>query len=101
MDERWTPTLHLHESGGRCRLSLDGVTYGNGESLQEAADDLVARVLQLIEAMRSSGFRISGDFAPWDLRVFAYLHELEAVASRGGDIRRRIFGFSDGMDIAA
>jgi hypothetical protein len=33
--------------------------------------------------------------------VFAYLHELEAVASRGGDIRRRIFGFSDDTDIAA
>jgi hypothetical protein len=46
-EERWTPALHFNVTGGRCRLSLVGYAYGDGSTLQEAADDLVARLLTL------------------------------------------------------
>jgi hypothetical protein len=48
MDQPWAPALHLNEVGGRCRLSLVGDTCGDGDTLQEAADDLVARLLNLV-----------------------------------------------------
>ena len=101
MAEPWTPRLQLHESDGRCRLELAGVTCGSGASLQEAADELVARLLHLVAALRNSGFRVPRELGPPDLRVFAFLHELDAIASRGGDIRKRIFGFPDETDLAA
>src|SRR4051812_25892523 len=40
MNEPWTPHLRLEEIGGRCRLTLQGVTCGEGATMQEAADDL-------------------------------------------------------------
>jgi hypothetical protein len=55
MDQSWTPPLHLNEVGGRCRLSLVGFTSGEGDTLQEAANDLVARLLNLVICVRTSG----------------------------------------------
>jgi hypothetical protein len=94
MDEPWTPPLRLYETCGRCRLSLVGIASGHGDTLQEAADDLVARLLNLVAAMRSSGFRAPGELGPPDLRLYAFLHELGEIAARGEDIRGRLFGGS-------
>ena len=41
------PTLEVRQVAGRVRLLLGSVAYGEGATLQEAADDLVARVLVL------------------------------------------------------
>jgi hypothetical protein len=45
---------------------------------------------------RSSGFRISCELGPIDLRLFEFIHELGEIAAGGGDIRERVFGHGDG-----
>jgi hypothetical protein len=94
MAESWTPSLHLHETAGRCRLSLGGGAYGDGRTLQEAADDLVVRLLSVAMCLRRGGMTISSE-APPDLHWLEFLWELGEIAARGGDIRERIFGSPD------
>lgn len=101
MNERWTPRLQLHEHDGRCRLALEGVTYGQGHSLQEAADDLVGRLLSIVATVRHGGYRYPAELGPPDLRLFAFLHELGDIVAGGGDVRRRLFGPPDESDLAA
>ena len=64
---------------------------GEGPSLQEAADDLIGRLLGLVMAVRSSGFRAAGEVWP-DFETMDFLYELGEVAAAGGDIRARVFG---------
>jgi hypothetical protein len=91
MSEAWTPELSVRDVGGRCRLSLGGHVQGEGPTLQEAADDLVRRLLALAMSLRSgAGFRFSPEM-PVDLRWFEFLYELGAIAARGEDIRERVF----------
>ena len=90
MAASWTPSLHLSDMGGRCRLSLGDGAYGNGLTLQEAADDLVARLLNIALCLRSSGVTISSEAAA-DHHWLEFLWELGEIAARGGDIRERIF----------
>jgi len=66
MSESWAPPLRVGETATGCRLTLVGVTYGNGETLQDAADDLVARLLNLVIGMRTSGFRFASELGPPD-----------------------------------
>jgi len=94
MAESWTPSFHLRETAGRCRLSLGGGAYGDGRTLQEAADDLVGRLLNVAVCLRGSGMTISSEVAP-DPRWLEFLWELGEIAARGGDIRARIFGSPD------
>jgi hypothetical protein len=92
MTERWTPALSVREVAGRCRLNLGGHVHGEGATLQEAADDLVSRLLALAMSLRSeAGFRISPEAPGVDLRWFEFLYELGAIAARGDDIRERVF----------
>ena len=92
MTERWTPALSVRDVAGRCRLNLDGHVHGEGATLQEAADDLVRRLLALAMSLRSeAGFRVSPEVPGVDLRWFEYLYELGAIAARGEDIRDRVF----------
>jgi hypothetical protein len=92
MTEPWTPALSIREVGGRCRLNLAGNVHGEGATLQEAADDLVRRLLALALSLRSSaGFRVSVEVPGVDLRWFEFLYELGALAARGEDIRDRVF----------
>jgi hypothetical protein len=91
----WTPTLHVVEAGGTCRLRLGSVAHGDGQTLQEAADDLIGRLLGIAMSWRSSGFRISCELGPIDLRWFEFIHELGEIAAAGGDIRERVFGQLD------
>lgn len=85
------PTLTLTESGGLVRLQLGGVARGEGASLQDAADDLIRRLLALVIAFRSSGFKTSCELQP-DLETMGFLYELGEIAAAGGDIRARVFG---------
>jgi len=92
MAESWTPSLSARESAGRCRLSLGGFVHGEGSTPQEAADDLVQRVLVQAMSLRSEhGFRVSPEGPGVDLRWFEFLYELGSIAAGGGDIRERIF----------
>jgi hypothetical protein len=92
MAEGWTPALSIHELGGRCRLCLGGNVQGEGATLQEAADDLVRKLLALAISLRSSaGFRASPEAPHQDFRWFEFLYELGAIAARGEDIRPRVF----------
>ena len=88
----YAPTLSLTELGrGRVRLTLGELGSGDGDSLQEAADDLVRRLLVMAMAFRTSGLgRIYSAFRP-DPSVLSFLWELGEIAAGGGDIRDRIF----------
>jgi hypothetical protein len=85
------PSLTVTESEGLVRLQLGGLARGEGLSLQEAADDLIRRLLGLALAFRSCGFTASGEVLP-DLEAMDFLHELGEIAASGGDIRARVFG---------
>jgi hypothetical protein len=95
---RWTPALEVVESDGTCQLRLGSVAHGDGHTLQEAADDLVRRLLGLALSWRSDGFRVSCELGPIDLRLFEFIHELGEIAAAGGDIRERVFG-ADGWTL--
>jgi hypothetical protein len=84
------PALSITEAGGRVRLSLGGFAQGEGASLQEAADELIRRTLELALALRSSGCSVSRELSP-DLETISFLHELGEIAAAGGDIRERVF----------
>jgi hypothetical protein len=92
MAERWTPALSISEVAGSCQLNLGGQVHGQGATLQEAADDLVRRLLALAMSLRSeAGFRVSPEVPGFDLRWFEFLYELGAIAASGEDIRDRVF----------
>jgi hypothetical protein len=92
MSEAWVPPLQLSDTATGCRLTLVGVSYGNGETLQDAADDLVARLLNVVIGMRTSGFHFASELGAPDRRVLDFLWELGELANRGSDIRERVFG---------
>jgi hypothetical protein len=91
----WTPALELNETGGRCRLSLDGFAHGEGDTLQEAADQLIARVLDVALRFRSSGYRFTQALGRPHADDLRFVWELGEIAARGGDIRQRVFGLDD------
>jgi hypothetical protein len=72
----WTPTLELHETAGACRLRLVGLAHGNGNTLQEASDDLIDRLVDLVLAVRSSGLKAPGELGPPDPRLLEFIWEL-------------------------
>jgi hypothetical protein len=88
----YTPQLQVIELGrGRVRLTLGELGSGDGDSLQEAADDLVRRLLVMAMAFRASGLgRLYAAIRP-DTSVLSFLWELGEIAAGGGDIRDRIF----------
>jgi hypothetical protein len=92
MPGAWTPRLELLETGGRCRLSLSGWAHGEGETLQEAADELVARPLNLAMRFRGGGLWFPPALGRPAARELAFVWELGDIAARGGDIRERVFG---------
>jgi hypothetical protein len=86
----YTPALRLVEDGGRVRLSLAGCVCADGATLQEAADELVRKLLLVAMGVRSGGFGFSSE-CPTDSQVLAFVWEVGEI-SAGGDIRRRLFG---------
>jgi hypothetical protein len=90
----FAPTLRVDEIGGRVRLSLDRVCSAEGPTLQEAADDLVWKVLMTVMAFRSVGTGGFSTLCRPDLELVRFLSELSEIAAAGGDIRERLFGSS-------
>jgi hypothetical protein len=84
--------LTIHELPGRVRLYLGTLTHGTGPTLQDAADDLVQRLLSYAMALRGSGLPASSELGPPDLAAVGFLYELGEIAAGGGDIRQRLFG---------
>jgi hypothetical protein len=84
------PDLTIRETGGRVRLDLGGFAQGEGSSLQEAADELMRRVLYLALAFRTRGCAASRELYP-DLETINFLHEVGEIAAAGGDLRASVF----------
>jgi hypothetical protein len=89
----WTPALELSETGDRCRLSLGGLARGEGATLQEAADELIARLVTIALRFRTSGFGAVRALGRPDMDQLSYVWEIGEIAARGDDIRGRVFGF--------
>ncbi len=83
MRDDWMPDLQMDERGGRCRLSLGSWAYGEGESLQDAADDLVVRLGQVALSARRTGWRVTSETPLPDRRMLDFLWELGELAARG------------------
>jgi hypothetical protein len=98
MAEAWVPPLYLRESAGRCRLTLSGLTHGDGLTLQEAADDLIARLLDMVLFVRAGGLSFSTDLPPPDYRLLDFIWELGERVECGEDIRERVFGLIPSRD---
>jgi hypothetical protein len=81
--------LTVQEASGRVRLCLGGLAH-DGPTLQDAADDLVQRLLSYVMTFRASGFRARVELGPPDLAAIDFLYELGETAA-GGDIRSRLF----------
>jgi hypothetical protein len=78
-------------TGNGIRLELGGWSYGHGHTVQEAADDLVARLELHARALRSNGFRFSPEAPSPDRAFLDLLWEIGDIAALGGDVRERIF----------
>jgi hypothetical protein len=83
MARPWTPRLELRERAGRCRLSLGTWAVGEGLTLQEAADDLVANLLDAAARGRP------------ELAFAEYVAQLSEVAAQGGDVRAYVLGHEE------
>jgi hypothetical protein len=83
--------LTVQEAPGRVRLCLGTLAHGDGLTLQDAADDLVQRLLTYVMAFRASGFRPSLELPPPDLAAMDFLYQLGEIAAAGDDIRGRLF----------
>jgi hypothetical protein len=83
--------LTVQEAPGRVRLCLGTLAHGDGPTLQDAADDLVQRLLTYVMAFRANGFRPSLELAPPDLAAMDFLYQLGEIAAAGDDIRSRLF----------
>ena len=80
----------ITETAGRVRLELGGIARGEGRTLQEAADALVRRTVEVALAFRASGCAVVRELQA-DLDSMNLLHELADIAAAGGDIRARMF----------
>jgi hypothetical protein len=81
----------MRAEDGRCRLSLIGVVSGDGETLQEASNDLLVRLFDLAVEFRDSRHRVPlAAQSPWTEEM-EFLWEIGEIAALGGDIRGRVF----------
>jgi hypothetical protein len=87
-------SLRVSEVGGRVRLSLVGFSHAEGATLQEAADELVRRMLLIAMAFRTDGIGKPYAYQP-DPDALQFIWELGEIAARGEDIRGRLFGLQD------
>jgi hypothetical protein len=90
--ETWTPSLRISECDGRVRLGLDGFGDVEGDSLQEAADALVAYVLRVAMAFRSGGVGPLYSESSPDPAVLEFIWRIGELVKDGGDPRHLLFG---------
>ena len=89
----WQPELRLSENGGRCRLVLGGMLHGDGDSLQDAADALVARVSHVALGIRSGrGVISTTEVFPPTRDFLAFLDRVGDAAAHGHDVRQLVLG---------
>ena len=88
----FAPTLWVDEIEGRVRLGLDGLVSAEGLTLQEAADELVWKMLVAVMAFRSGGIGGFTAVCRPNLELVRFLWELCEIAAAGGDIRERLLG---------
>lgn len=88
------PLLRICEVAGRVRLGLDGFGDVEGETLQEAADALVARLLHIAIALRSSGIGPIYAAGCPDPAHLEFIWQLGDHAAAGGDPRDLLFGLN-------
>ena len=86
----WEPELTLSEVGGRCRLVLGGVVHGEGDSLQEAGNALVARAAHVGLGLRSE--RATLFTLPANRKLLDLLFRIGDAAARGDDVRGLVLG---------
>jgi len=86
--EDWRPSLSVHETAS-CRLSLGGLAHGHGPTLQKAADELVARVLDTALSLMHGRLTLSRAM-PLEPRVIAFLSKVAALSEQCGDVRARV-----------
>jgi hypothetical protein len=87
--------LTVQEFPGRVRLCLGELARGDGLTLQDAADDLVQRLLVYAMAFRSSGLQFSTELGSPDLAPMDFY--TISVATCSAD-HRTLYGgrFNDG-----
>jgi hypothetical protein len=88
----FVPSLHVLETRGRVRITMPGITHGSGQTLRDAADELVRKVLVMAMAVRSDGIASAGPELRLDPAIHEFIWELGGIAARGHDIRDRLFG---------
>jgi len=88
----FAPSLRVDEIEGGVRLSLDGVVSADGLTLQEAADEMVRKLLLAAMALRTDGLAVFNVTCRPSPELVGFLWELSQIASVGGDIRERVFG---------
>jgi hypothetical protein len=86
------PLLRTHPTGSGIRLELGSWSYGNGRTLQEAADDLVARLTVQARAIRAGRMRFTSELGLPDPDYMQFLWRLGELADRPDTIREEIFG---------
>jgi hypothetical protein len=89
---QFRPSLQISEHDGRVRLGLDGVSYAEGETLQEAADELVRRMLVIATAFQTSAIGPTSSECGPDLPLLDFIWRLGEVAASGGDVRDFLLG---------
>jgi hypothetical protein len=82
--------LHVRELAGRSRLWLGAWAYGDGSSLQEAADDLVERLLQQARGLQAGALSAPAELSPPDRLWLEFLWEIGEMSARGEDVRARV-----------
>ena len=86
------PPLRVSEITGRVRLGLRGFGYADGATLQEAADGLVAHLLQIAMAVRSGEILPTRAVGYPDPDQLAFIRQLGDHTAAGGDPRDLLFG---------
>jgi hypothetical protein len=89
--DSWTPVLSVRQLPRGCRLSLAGIAHGDGATLQQAADDLIARVLDMAIALEHGVASSPGIPLP-PASVLGFLHEVRRSAARPQDVRGLVLG---------
>ena len=86
------PLLRTTVTDAGIRLELGTWSYGNGATLETAADDLVRRLSTLAMTLRTSGFSFIPEAGMPDRDFVDFLWELSEVADTPEAVRHTLFG---------